>query len=223
MAKVLLVEDRSIARRAAKRGMENVGHTIVEASTLLEALAIVEQLDTLGIHVAVLDGNLTEGDNTGNDGAQIARAIRAKNPVIKIVIWSSNRIYRWGDGYVVKRGMLTDEMAEMAEQIRTMLPFPRTVGSDKVVYEKEWFQDKRYGYCPACGSVGIEEIPIAGDPDACFYCSDATCLTIIGNREPARTKWNCVKPPKVLGKEAGGWSWNNEHFLGQTFPTCCPD
>jgi hypothetical protein len=224
VANVFLVEDRPSGRRIVKRGLEGAGHSVTEAETLEAALAIVDQLDSLKIHVAIVDGNLTLGDSSGNDGAKIAQAIRAKNPAIKIITWSSSRIYRWGDVSVEKRGLTPDEMQEILRQVTAMLPFPRTVGSDKVVREDEWFQDDRYGYCPACGSIGIEEIAIPGDEVGCFYCSDATCITIMGDREQARTKWNCEKPPEVLGKEeAGGWSWNEEHFPGQTFPMCCPD
>ena len=103
------------------------------------------------------------------------------------------------------------------------MKYPREPNSDTVVREDDWNQEAPFGYCPACGSPGIEDPRIAGDRDACFYCSDATCKTIMGSRAPARTKWNQGKPSEILEKEADGWSWNNEYFPGQDLPDVCPD
>jgi hypothetical protein len=101
--------------------------------------------------------------------------------------------------------------------------YPREPGSDKIVHEDEWNQKIPYGYCPACGSIGIEELAIPGDEDGCFYCSDVTCKTIMGKRSPARTKWNRTKPQEYVEKELDGWSWNDEHFPGQILPVACLD
>ena len=103
------------------------------------------------------------------------------------------------------------------------ITYPRIPESDKVVHENDWYQEAPFGYCPACGSIGIEELHIAGDEDICFYCSDTTCKTIMGKRPPARTKWNQTKPQSVLEKEIRGWSWNQEHFPGQNLPNTCAD
>ena len=99
--------------------------------------------------------------------------------------------------------------------------YAREPGSNVVVHEKDWAQNVPFGYCPACGSIGIEELSIPGDTDACFFCSDETCKTIMGTRGPARTKWNQEKPVDVLEKEKDGWTWNNEHFVGQDIPMVC--
>ncbi len=101
--------------------------------------------------------------------------------------------------------------------------YPRKSGSDVVVNEEDWNQDNQFGHCPACGSIGIEELRISGDPDIFFYCSDVTCKTVMGNRGPARTRWYRSKPEEALKKERDGWSWNEEHFPGQDMPDVCPD
>lgn len=101
--------------------------------------------------------------------------------------------------------------------------YPRKPNSDTIVHEKDWGQGSPFGHCPACGSIGIEEIHISGDPVICFYCSDITCKTIMGSRSPARTKWNIDKPNEVLIKEKRGWSWNEEHFPGQNMSDICLD
>ena len=98
------------------------------------------------------------------------------------------------------------------------MAYPREVGSEKVVHENAWEQSAPFGYCPACGSIGIEELHIAGDEDICFVCSDETCQTVMGTRSPARTKWNQTKPQELSDMEEAGRSWNEEHFPGQDFP-----
>lgn len=35
--------------------------------------------------------------------------------------------------------------------------YPRAIGSDVVVTEKQWNQTAPFGHCPACGSIGIED------------------------------------------------------------------
>jgi hypothetical protein len=102
--------------------------------------------------------------------------------------------------------------------------YPRTAGSETVVHEKDWYQEAPFGFCPACGSLGIEELHITGDPEIAFYCSDLSCQTIMGRRRPARTKWHCEKPAEIIRREVNGdWSWNQAHFPGLDFPLACPD
>lgn len=103
------------------------------------------------------------------------------------------------------------------------MAYPREFNSEKIVHENDWNQEAPFGQCPACGSMGIEELHIAGDEDICFVCSDEKCLTIMGNRRPARTKWNCPKPQEILDKEETGWSWNAVHFPGRRFPVAFAD
>jgi len=104
-----------------------------------------------------------------------------------------------------------------------IMKYPREIGSNKIVHESEWSHGGPFGYCPACGSIGIEELSIPGDEDSCFYCSDLSCKTIIGKRLPARTKWNQTKPREMIEKEMKGWSWNKEYFPGQDLPDICLD
>ncbi|MFA6406739.1 MAG: hypothetical protein WCW34_04450 [Patescibacteria group bacterium] len=102
--------------------------------------------------------------------------------------------------------------------------YPRAVGSDTIVTEKQWNQSAPFGYCPACGRIGIEELNIPGDPDICFYCPDEGCKTIQNGRsQPARTKWNSEKTEELLEREAQGETWNVMHFPCQSIPDICPD
>ena len=93
--------------------------------------------------------------------------------------------------------------------------YPRKPGSNVTVHEKNWNQAAAFGHCPACGSFGIEEYHCTGDKVILFFCSDETCQTIMGKRSPARTRWNQDKPQDIIEKEAGGWTWNNDHFRDQ--------
>jgi len=90
--------------------------------------------------------------------------------------------------------------------------YPRSPQSGKVVHEKDWNQGAPFGHCPACGSLGIEELHSSRNEPICFFCSDKNCQTIMGERSPARTRWNQGKPPDILKKEAEGWTWNDEYF-----------
>ncbi len=104
------------------------------------------------------------------------------------------------------------------------MSYPRTPGLERIVHEEEWNPEAPFGNCPACGSIGIEELYIPGDKDITFYCSDGTCKTIMGERFPARTKWYQTKPQEILDKELReSYSWNNDHFPGQKLPEVCPD
>ncbi len=105
----------------------------------------------------------------------------------------------------------------------SIISYPRKPGSSSVVTEKEWNQDAPFGHCPACGSIGMEEIPIPGDPEITFFCPDPKCLTVMGSRDPARTKWFTKKSRDLLDKESKGLFWNKEHFPDQDIPFTCPD
>ncbi len=102
--------------------------------------------------------------------------------------------------------------------------FPRKPGSESIVNETDWNQSVSYGHCPACGSIAMEEIPLPGDEDVTFFCSDQTCKTIMGNRSPARTKWTDAKDPEIIEKESNeDYSWNEHHFPNVQIPLACPD
>lgn len=97
--------------------------------------------------------------------------------------------------------------------------YPRQPGSQTAVDENDWNQDAPFGRCPACGSLGIEEIAIPGDAEIAFYCSDMTCRDPQGRR----TSWGTIKTTELLEAEGRGDSWNTLHFPGQELPEVCPD
>jgi CheY-like chemotaxis protein len=107
-ARIFLVEDDGVWRRQARRWLEERGHEVLlEAVDLASALAEVPRLTALRVNVAILDGNLTEKDYSGNDGARIASAIRMSHSNIKVICWSNSASrYGWGDVAVTKTGRL---------------------------------------------------------------------------------------------------------------------
>ncbi|MFA6322559.1 MAG: hypothetical protein WCX71_03735 [Candidatus Buchananbacteria bacterium] len=120
MATVLLVEDKERYRVLVIGYLVKLGHTVIEASTIQQALELVEQLDSLGINIAVLDGNLSSGDYSGKDGKKIAEAIKAKNPAVKTIAWSGFA-YTWGDAFVPKNIFTEEEMNTLAQEIQRLL------------------------------------------------------------------------------------------------------
>ena len=85
-AKVFVAEDDSAWQLIIKKGLERSGHEVVVTATDLEsALALVDQLESLGVDVAVLDGNLNKYESSGRDGQALLHAIRTKCPKVKTV------------------------------------------------------------------------------------------------------------------------------------------
>jgi CheY-like chemotaxis protein len=85
-AKVFLVEDDNASRDVCSEFLRMGGHTVVEnASTLQSALRKIPGLREKGVNVAVVDGNLSEGDESGRDGEMVTRQIKAQHPDIKVI------------------------------------------------------------------------------------------------------------------------------------------
>ena len=100
------------------------------------------------------------------------------------------------------------------------IAYPRQPGSATRIDETNWVENPPFGHCPACGSIGIEELAIVGDPVITFYCSDPTCKDMRGRR----TLWAIPKPDRFREREIlEQWSWNKEHFPDQNLPEFCPD
>lgn len=80
-ARVVLFEDQKNVRALQKRALQNRSHQVVsEVTTLLIAR---EQIPTMNeVDVAVVDGNLKQGDNSGKDGAEIVEQIKEIMPHI---------------------------------------------------------------------------------------------------------------------------------------------
>lgn len=58
---------------------------VLQATTFRDALAGTDLLEKLQIDVAVLDGNLTPGEDSGDEGRALLSAIRERAPGVKIV------------------------------------------------------------------------------------------------------------------------------------------
>lgn len=102
MSRIFLAEDDENAREGLKASIERSTHTLnIVATTLNEALAAIGKLAEAKIEIAILDGNLTPGVNSGDDGRKIAEEIRKLNLGIVIITWSLSE-YDWGDILVPK-------------------------------------------------------------------------------------------------------------------------
>lgn len=102
-AKVFYTEDDRDFSESVRMLVEQEGHIVVfEARDLESALAGAERLNELKADVAVLDGNLKQGDKSCSDGRQIASVLRKANPNIKIIAFSGEKNADYGDVFVSK-------------------------------------------------------------------------------------------------------------------------
>lgn len=111
-AKVFLVDDNEGYRDTVKIVLRGVtGHEVVaEAGSLVDALNEIPNLLKKGVNVAILDGNLTPGDISGDDGRTIASEIHKQAPEIKVIV-NSTEPYDFGDRFVKK------DIRELAEAV----------------------------------------------------------------------------------------------------------
>jgi DNA-binding NtrC family response regulator len=85
-ARVAVFEDDQDAREILKVYLEIKGHKVVfEATSMPEAEAIIPTLGEHEIQVAVIDGNLTRGEDSGREGKRINEQIKGLFPNIKTV------------------------------------------------------------------------------------------------------------------------------------------
>ena len=85
-AKVFFVEDDDDSREVSTEFLEMKGHRVVEkASSLREAISKIPFLNRKGVNVAIVDGNLSFGDESGRDGETVSREIKAKHPNIVVI------------------------------------------------------------------------------------------------------------------------------------------
>ena len=91
-AKVFFVEDDADSREIATEFLQMKGHSVVEtASSLNDALSKIPKLNKKGVNVAVVDGNLSEGDESGRDGERVSREIKAQHPNIAVIGHALNK------------------------------------------------------------------------------------------------------------------------------------
>jgi CheY-like chemotaxis protein len=79
---VLLVEDNADVRRVVRRQLLELGHTVVEAEDGQEALAMLNQIDEIGIVISdvIMPGAL--------DGLALAGKLRVLRPEVGILLMS---------------------------------------------------------------------------------------------------------------------------------------
>lgn len=115
--RILLVEDSQDLRETLEAWLSRDGHEVVaQAGNMEDALRCISTAPELGVTVGVLDGNLTEGDISCNDGRNIAEKLRAAVPGIKIVSCSSSSNADYRDVMVDKR-----DTRNFTAQLRTAI------------------------------------------------------------------------------------------------------
>lgn len=119
--KIFLVEDDLIDQEQIRWILEKNGHSIVvEAETLDEALLQIPELREKGVNVAIVDGNLTEGVGSGEDGRRVTERIKELHgEEIQVVSHSATeKSYGYGDAFVAKdiRNRNLPKLAEIITQ-----------------------------------------------------------------------------------------------------------
>ncbi len=105
-ARCFFTEDNDLLAENTTVYLELGGHVVVaKASNMSNALQLVAQLESLGVTVAILDGNLTDNDSSGDDGRRIAEEIRALPCKIHIICLSLKE-YDWADECITKQQLL---------------------------------------------------------------------------------------------------------------------
>lgn len=91
-ANVFIAEDQKDFVFMLEEFAKLSGHTVVaKADNLSDALDCVDKFGELNVDVAYIDGNLSRGDSSGNDGQIILRDIQEKYPNVKTIGMSANR------------------------------------------------------------------------------------------------------------------------------------
>lgn len=87
---VSVFEDDEEYQEMLKKYLERAGHTVVfSATSRIEAETAIKKFKDKGIQVAIVDGNLTEDDSSGDDGAKLTEKIREADPDIIVIGFSS--------------------------------------------------------------------------------------------------------------------------------------
>lgn len=85
-ARVAIIEDNGIIRTFEKKALEKEGHTVVAvAKTKEEAQLLLPRLSHLRVNVILMDGNLSEDDNSGRDGAELTKQAHELNAGITVL------------------------------------------------------------------------------------------------------------------------------------------
>lgn len=89
---ILLVEDEGALRKVTGRLLRSAGYQVLEAANGAEALALVER------HAGPLHLLLTDMVMPGLDGRQVAAAVKARRPDVKVLIVSGYSEHPLGEG-----------------------------------------------------------------------------------------------------------------------------
>jgi CheY-like chemotaxis protein len=112
---ILLVEDEVLIRMMIADKLREAGHTVIEASNADEALEVLRH-SSIGVRVVLSDIQMPGA----MDGVGLAREVRSRYPVIKIVLTSGHLA---GPDYAEHDGFFSKpcDLATIISHIKTLL------------------------------------------------------------------------------------------------------
>ena len=95
---LVLFEDDPRVDRLLKRVLEPLGYSIVGlAASVHQANELIEELEELKVGAVIVDGNLTRGDYSNEDGEKLIKQIKNKFPEIMTIGYPSQGVIEGAD------------------------------------------------------------------------------------------------------------------------------
>lgn len=113
------IDDDSIVRdifRTLIPMVEAGSQLAAEAASIQEAQRLIDQFPELAINAVILDGNLSRGQTSGDDGCVLAKRIRSVSPET-VIIECSSGLYGYGDFYIAKPMSITETAQTLRQAI----------------------------------------------------------------------------------------------------------
>jgi CheY-like chemotaxis protein len=116
---ILIVDDNPADRKLFRRILEGAGYSVVEGSSGKEALAAVEKTS---FELLILDLSMPD-----TDGFEVLRAVRSKQPELKIVVVSG---FMLGKLLAPAKSLGADATLDKNLAIDSLLPMVRNLLKD---------------------------------------------------------------------------------------------
>lgn len=116
-ARVGIIDDDPIKIEIGRFCLARGGHVVVfEARNMRAVRDILEKIDELKPDVVLVDGNLTMGDKSGEDGTWIAGQFNTRYPQVKLLGFSNSGSGVWGIRGNFRPSTSRDEM-ELSQMV----------------------------------------------------------------------------------------------------------
>lgn len=102
--KVLVVEDHEGIRQDLEDVLVQDGYEVIFARNREEADQLVEELAHVVV-AAVVDGNLTRGNESGKDGKEVTKNLKSRNRQVLVIGYSSSEAGVMGVDENVQKGV----------------------------------------------------------------------------------------------------------------------